>query len=125
MDGCVWGWKDGGMDRDIEVSGWGWIEGTLAGGLETEERLLEKMFENYNPNVRPARTLTDKVFVRVGMSLSQLISLNEKNEELTTKVYMDLEWTDYRLSWNVSDFDDITSIRTSSDKVWLPDIYLM
>ncbi|TFJ97435.1 Acetylcholine receptor subunit beta [Platysternon megacephalum] len=54
------------------------------------------------------------------MSLSQLISL-----ELTTKVYMDLEWTDYRLSWNLSDFDDITSIRTSSDKVWLPDIYLM
>ncbi|XP_030404058.1 acetylcholine receptor subunit beta isoform X3 [Gopherus evgoodei] len=97
----------------------------MAGGLETEERLLEKLFENYNPNVRPARTLTDKVFVRVGMSLSQLISLNEKDEELTTKVYMDLEWTDYRLSWNVSDFDDITSIRTSSDKVWLPDIYLM
>ncbi|KAM9111660.1 acetylcholine receptor subunit beta [Pangshura tecta] len=103
-----------------------WLLPTMvAGGLETEERLLEKLFENYNPNVRPARTLTDKVFVRVGMSLSQLISLNEKNEELTTKVYMDLEWTDYRLSWNVSDFDDITSIRTSSEKVWLPDIYLM
>ncbi|XP_050789258.1 acetylcholine receptor subunit beta isoform X2 [Gopherus flavomarginatus] len=103
-----------------------WLLPTVvAGGLETEERLLEKLFENYNPNVRPARTLTDKVFVRVGMSLSQLISLNEKDEELTTKVYMDLEWTDYRLSWNVSDFDDITSIRTSSDKVWLPDIYLM
>ncbi|XP_032642356.1 acetylcholine receptor subunit beta isoform X2 [Chelonoidis abingdonii] len=103
-----------------------WLLPTVvAGSLETEERLLEKLFENYNPNVRPARTLTDKVFVRVGMSLSQLISLNEKDEELTTKVYMDLEWTDYRLSWNVSDFDDITSIRTSSDKVWLPDIYLM
>uniref|UniRef100_A0A8C4YEM7 Acetylcholine receptor subunit beta n=1 Tax=Gopherus evgoodei TaxID=1825980 RepID=A0A8C4YEM7_9SAUR len=90
----------------------------VAGGLETEERLLEKLFENYNPNVRPARTLTDKVFVRVGMSLSQLISLVRNQSSRS-------EWTDYRLSWNVSDFDDITSIRTSSDKVWLPDIYLM
>ncbi|XP_073183020.1 acetylcholine receptor subunit beta isoform X3 [Lepidochelys kempii] len=101
------------------------LPAVAAGGLEAEERLLEKLFESYNPNVRPARTLTDKVFVRVGMSLSQLISLNEKDEELTTKVYMDLEWTDYRLSWNLSDFDDITAIRTSSDKVWLPDISLM
>ncbi|XP_067411914.1 acetylcholine receptor subunit beta isoform X2 [Emydura macquarii macquarii] len=101
------------------------IAGVGASDMASEERLLGKLFENYNPSVRPARSLADRVSVRLGMSLSQLISLNEKNEELTTKVYLDLEWRDYRLAWNLSDFDDIASVRIPSDKVWLPDIYLM
>ncbi|XP_074839062.1 acetylcholine receptor subunit beta isoform X2 [Carettochelys insculpta] len=102
-----------------------WLLPAVGGSLPAEERLLEKLFENYNAAVRPACSPADKVFVRLGMSLSQLISLNEKDEELTTKVYMDLEWTDYRLSWNRSEFEDVAYIRLASDKVWLPDIYLM
>ncbi|XP_026548591.1 acetylcholine receptor subunit beta, partial [Notechis scutatus] len=50
---------------------------------------------------------------------------NEKDEELTTKVYMNQEWIDYRLTWNPAEFEGITAIRVGADEVWLPDIVLM
>nr|XP_061810567.1 acetylcholine receptor subunit beta-like [Nerophis lumbriciformis] len=63
--------------------------------------------------------------VRVGMTLSQLVSLNEKNGEMTTNVFMNLEWKDYRLSWNPKDYDDISVLRIPANKVWRPDVYLI
>lgn len=40
-----------------------------------ERRLHQKLFNNYNMKVRPARYWEEKVMVRVGMTLSQLVSL--------------------------------------------------
>lgn len=34
-------------------------------------------------------------------------------------------WTDYRLSWNPEDFDNIQVLRIPAIKVWRPDIYLI
>ncbi|XP_060887553.1 cholinergic receptor, nicotinic, beta 1 (muscle) like isoform X2 [Labrus mixtus] len=98
---------------------------TFTGASETERRLHQKLFKNYNMKVRPARYWEEKVMVRVGMTLSQLVSLNEKNEEMTTNVFMNLAWTDYRLAWNPDEYDDITVLRIPPNKVWRPDIYLI
>uniref|UniRef100_A0A4W6ER50 Acetylcholine receptor subunit beta n=1 Tax=Lates calcarifer TaxID=8187 RepID=A0A4W6ER50_LATCA len=77
---------------------------------ETERRLHQKLFENYNMKVRPARYWEEKVMVRVGMTLSQLVSL---------------AWTDYRLSWKPEEYDNINVLRIPPNKVWRPDIYLI
>lgn len=101
--------------------------GALAGtkALEGEGKLVAALFEDYNLYVRPVQMASDKVVVRIGMTLSHLISLNEKNEELTTKVYLNMNWKDYRLSWNPSHYDNMEALRVPSDKIWLPDIVLM
>uniref|UniRef100_A0A3Q3X8U9 Uncharacterized protein n=1 Tax=Mola mola TaxID=94237 RepID=A0A3Q3X8U9_MOLML len=88
-------------------------------------RLHQKLFQNYNLKVRPARYWEDKVMVRVGMTLSQLVSVNEKNEEMTTNVFMNLAWSDYRLSWKPEEYDNIKVLRIPANKVWRPDIYLI
>ncbi|XP_056431414.1 cholinergic receptor, nicotinic, beta 1 (muscle) like [Gadus chalcogrammus] len=97
----------------------------LTGASETERRLLQKLFTDYNLKVRPVISWEEKVMVRVGMTLSQLVSLNEKNSEMTTNVFMNLLWTDYRLSWNPAEYDDIEVVRVPPNKVWRPDIYLI
>ncbi|MBN3303039.1 ACHB protein, partial [Amia calva] len=97
----------------------------VTGASQVERLLLEKLFRNYNLKVRPARTVEERVQVRVGMTLSQLISLNEKNEQMTTNVFMNLAWMDYRLSWNPKEHDNIQVLRVPSTKVWRPDIYLI
>ncbi|MGH0183953.1 UNVERIFIED_CONTAM: hypothetical protein FKN15_013503 [Acipenser sinensis] len=51
--------------------------------------------------------------------------MTEKNEEVTTNVFMDLAWTDYRLSWNPAEHDNIQVLRIPSARVWRPDIYLI
>ncbi|XP_049594561.1 cholinergic receptor, nicotinic, beta 1 (muscle) like [Syngnathus scovelli] len=98
---------------------------SLTGASETERRLHEEIFKNYNLKVRPAQYWEEKVMVRVGMTLSQLVSLNEKNGEMTTNVFMNLEWKDYRLSWDPKAYDNIDVLRIPANKVWRPDIYLI
>lgn len=36
----------------------------------------------------------------------------------------DQGWTDHRLAWNMSEFDDIGVLRLPSSMVWLPEIVL-
>ncbi|XP_059990226.1 acetylcholine receptor subunit beta isoform X2 [Lagenorhynchus albirostris] len=83
-----------------------------ARGSEAEGRLREKLFSGYDSSVRPAREVGD----RVG---------NEKDEEMSTKVYLDLEWTDYRLSWDPEEHEGIDSLRITAESVWLPDVVLL
>ncbi|XP_006863432.1 PREDICTED: acetylcholine receptor subunit beta [Chrysochloris asiatica] len=94
-------------------------------GSEAEGRLRDKLFSVYDSSVRPAREVGDRVRVSIGLTLAQLISLNEKDEEMYTKVYLDLEWTDYRLRWDPSEHDSIDSLPIAAESVWLPDVVLV
>uniref|UniRef100_A0A3Q1HB54 Acetylcholine receptor subunit beta n=1 Tax=Acanthochromis polyacanthus TaxID=80966 RepID=A0A3Q1HB54_9TELE len=96
-----------------------------SGAVEMEQNLMKTIFTGYNLKVRPARSLEERVVVRVGMVLSSFVGLNMKNEEMSTVVVMNLEWTDYRLSWKPKQFDGIEVLRIPAVKVWLPDIVLI
>uniref|UniRef100_A0A8C4YQ33 Cholinergic receptor nicotinic epsilon subunit n=1 Tax=Gopherus evgoodei TaxID=1825980 RepID=A0A8C4YQ33_9SAUR len=98
--------------------------GPGASGGNEELRLYEKLFANYDKNTRPARRPDDTVPVQIMLTLTNLISLNEKEETLTTNVWLKIEWVDYRLNYSNSEFEGIRSLRVPSDMVWLPDIVL-
>ncbi|CAJ0958503.1 unnamed protein product [Ranitomeya imitator] len=51
--------------------------------------------------------------------------INEKDEELTTKGFMNLAWNDLRLTWDPKQYSGIETLRIPSDQVWKPDIVLM
>ncbi|XP_007447120.1 PREDICTED: acetylcholine receptor subunit beta-like [Lipotes vexillifer] len=44
---------------------------------------------------------------------------------MSAKVYLDLEWTDYRLSWDPEEHEGIDSLRITAESVWLPDVVLL
>ncbi|XP_068855054.1 acetylcholine receptor subunit beta [Aphelocoma coerulescens] len=64
------------------------------------------------------------VLVTVGLELAQLVGLDEKNEELTTKVYLNLSWRDPRLSWDPREHGGIAALRVPAENIWLPDVGL-
>ncbi|AWP00834.1 putative acetylcholine receptor subunit beta-like [Scophthalmus maximus] len=97
----------------------------LGGAAGMEQDLMKKLFTNYNLKVRPAANPMDRVVVRVGMILTSFVGLNMKNEEMSTVVVMNLEWTDHRLSWKPKENDGIEVLRIPAAKVWLPDIVLI
>ncbi|XP_054851116.1 acetylcholine receptor subunit epsilon isoform X2 [Eublepharis macularius] len=99
--------------------------GTL-GLLEANEdtRLYNRLFADYDKKTRPVRNVEDVVEVSVKLTLTNLISLNEKEETLTTNVWITQTWTDYRLEYNSSDFGGILALQVPADKVWLPDVVL-
>ncbi|KAM6969740.1 acetylcholine receptor subunit epsilon [Aplochiton taeniatus] len=89
-----------------------------------ESQLIKDLFTGYNKNIRPTKDPGDKVEVQVKLILTNLISLNEKEETLTTNVWIEIQWDDYRLAWNDSEYFGIQVIRVPYNTVWLPDIVL-
>ncbi|XP_037837865.1 acetylcholine receptor subunit gamma isoform X2 [Kryptolebias marmoratus] len=85
--------------------------------------------KGYNKNVRPMERNGNITQVFIKMTLTNLISLNEKEEALMTNVWIEMEWCDYRLRWDQPPrsalYGNITSqMRVPSKKLWLPDIIL-
>uniref|UniRef100_A0A8C9X3L9 Cholinergic receptor, nicotinic, gamma n=1 Tax=Sander lucioperca TaxID=283035 RepID=A0A8C9X3L9_SANLU len=92
--------------------------------------LYERKFSGgYNKNVRPMENSGDITQVDIKMTLTNLISLNEKEEALTTSVWIEMQWCDYRLRWDQPPrsalYGNITSqMRIPSKSIWLPDVIL-
>ncbi|XP_061669743.1 neuronal acetylcholine receptor subunit beta-4 isoform X2 [Syngnathoides biaculeatus] len=96
------------------------------GGADSEERLINWLLgENrYNPLIRPAVNLSERVTVKLQVSLAQLISVNEREQFMTTNVWLTQHWVDYRLSWDPAKYEGIDKLRIPSRNIWLPDIVL-
>ncbi|XP_053713208.1 neuronal acetylcholine receptor subunit beta-2-like isoform X2 [Synchiropus splendidus] len=91
-----------------------------------EERLVNHLLgpERYNKLIRPAVNKSQQVTISLQVSLSQLISVNEREQIMTTNVWLSQEWNDYRLSWDPEKYGGIKKLRIPSKHIWLPDIVL-
>uniref|UniRef100_A0A668AI67 Cholinergic receptor nicotinic beta 4 subunit n=1 Tax=Myripristis murdjan TaxID=586833 RepID=A0A668AI67_9TELE len=96
------------------------------GSADSEERLMNWLLgkERYNKLIRPAINRTERVTVKLQVSLAQLISVNEREQIMTTNVWLTQHWVDYRLSWDPSAYEGIDKLRIPSRHIWLPDIVL-
>ncbi|XP_069473641.1 acetylcholine receptor subunit delta-like [Ambystoma mexicanum] len=95
-------------------------------GRSQEEDLINYLLieKGYNKDLRPVRSKDETVEVKLDLTLSNLISLKEADETLTSNVWLRHGWYDYRLTWNVTEFYGIEIIRIPADLVWLPKITL-
>ncbi|XP_068444743.1 neuronal acetylcholine receptor subunit beta-3a isoform X2 [Clinocottus analis] len=91
---------------------------------EMEDSLLRSLFRGYQKWVRPVLHSNDTITVCFGLKISQLVDVDEKNQLMTTNVWLWQEWVDLKLKWNPDDYGGITSIRVPSETIWLPDIVL-
>ncbi|KAG9331190.1 hypothetical protein JZ751_019904, partial [Albula glossodonta] len=73
-----------------------------------EDRLLKTLFSRYNKLSRPVANTSD----------------DEKNQMMTTNVWVKQEWNDYKLQWNPGEYENVTSVRIPSELIWRPDIVL-
>jgi len=89
-----------------------------------EAELIFELLKDYETHVRPAKSAKATTQVSVTMNLKQIISLDEKEELLTTSIYMYYTWQDDRLKWDEENFDKIVLIRLPSNTIWTPDIIL-
>ncbi|XP_046733070.1 acetylcholine receptor subunit gamma [Silurus meridionalis] len=112
---CVWTWTLLSLFTSGIVCN---LEGDLHGDL----------MRSYNKNIRPMENNRDITEVKLKMTLTNLISLNEKEETLTTCVWVEMQWYDYRLRWadrpGFEAYENITGTRIPSKTIWLPDIIL-
>uniref|UniRef100_A0A2K6PL89 Cholinergic receptor nicotinic alpha 2 subunit n=1 Tax=Rhinopithecus roxellana TaxID=61622 RepID=A0A2K6PL89_RHIRO len=55
---------------------------------QAEDRLFKYLFRGYNRWARPVPNTSDVVIVRFGLSIAQLIDVDEKNQMMTTNVWL-------------------------------------
>uniref|UniRef100_A0A8R1XNM4 Uncharacterized protein n=1 Tax=Onchocerca volvulus TaxID=6282 RepID=A0A8R1XNM4_ONCVO len=87
-------------------------------------RLLEDLLFNYNKLVRPVKNETNTLIVYFKLKLSQLLDVHEKNQIMTTNVWLQHTWTDMKLKWKPEEYGGINVLYVPSDMIWIPDIVL-
>ncbi|XP_063076176.1 neuronal acetylcholine receptor subunit alpha-7 isoform X2 [Engraulis encrasicolus] len=98
------------------------ITGTWQG--EYQRKLYSDLLSNYNHLERPVQNDSAAIEVRLGITLLQIIDVDEKNQVLITNAWLELSWTDAYLKWNPADYPGVDNLRFPSNKIWVPDILL-
>ncbi|XP_037874245.1 nicotinic acetylcholine receptor subunit alpha 8 isoform X1 [Bombyx mori] len=88
------------------------------------KRLYDDLLSNYNRLIRPVTNVSDILTVRLGLKLSQLMEVNLKNQVMTTNLWVEQKWFDYKLQWNPDDYGGVEMLYVPSEHIWLPDIVL-
>ncbi|XP_060516112.1 neuronal acetylcholine receptor subunit alpha-7 isoform X2 [Cylas formicarius] len=89
-----------------------------------EKKLLNTLLENYNVLERPVANESEALEVKFGLTLQQIIDVDEKNQILTTNAWLNLEWNDYNLRWNESEYGGVKDLRITPNKLWKPDVLM-
>ena len=106
--------------------------------------LLKKLFENYDPTERPVQDDSKNMLVSVGLSIQQIVEIDEKTQTLIFSGWLDMvnfsilslrfhsinfilsqSWSDYNLVWSPEEFGNISTIRVASSKIWIPGLYYL
>merc|ERR1719245_1545885 len=89
-----------------------------------ERRLLNDLMEYYQKLERPVANESEAVQLKFGLSLQQIMDVDEKDQIMMTNVWLNLEWTDDNLRWNASEYENVKDIRVPPSNLWKPDILM-
>ena len=91
--------------------------------------------------IRPVANSSDRLTVHMRLKLSQVIGVvsragdcrlwtvvlslqDMRRQILTTNVWVEQEWADYKLAWNPEAYGGVKYLHVPSQDIWLPDIVL-
>ena len=47
-----------------------------------------------------------------------------RNQVMTTSMWLEQKWIDYRLVWDPADYENVEMLYVPAENIWLPDIVL-
>ncbi|XP_068436537.1 neuronal acetylcholine receptor subunit alpha-10 [Clinocottus analis] len=100
------------------------LPGCLAAHGRYAQKLMKDLFSNYTNALRPVEDTDHIINVTLQITLSQIIDMDERNQILTTYLWIRQVWMDAYLTWKTEDYDGLDTIRIPSSYVWRPDIVL-
>lgn len=104
------------------------ITGQDEGGLDIfddpNSRLMDYIKRRSRPYRRPVLHSNSSVKVHVKASLYQIVDLDQRNNLATLSAYFDVSWFDPFMTWNVTEFQGITTTFIPIKWIWRPEFYL-
>ncbi|KAM6190921.1 LOW QUALITY PROTEIN: 5-hydroxytryptamine receptor 3A-like [Sarcoramphus papa] len=105
-------------------------QGTRRGGRTPEpaepalRRLSHYLLARYQKGTRPVRDWRTTTDVAIDLMVYAILSVDEKNQVLTTYIWYRQHWTDEFLRWDPARFDNLTQISLPAESIWVPDILI-
>ncbi|CAF1376450.1 unnamed protein product [Adineta ricciae] len=87
----------------------------------SEQTLIANLLTGYNNNIRP----DTQVYVDITASIQQIVSIDEKQQIMTSSSFISQSWLDTRLTWTPSANGNITVVMIPAQKLWLPDTMIL
>ncbi|XP_033851990.2 5-hydroxytryptamine receptor 3A-like [Acipenser ruthenus] len=87
-------------------------------------RLADYLLTGYKRGVRPVRDWRTPTTVSIDLMIYAILSVDEKNQVLTTYIWYRQQWKDEFLVWDPKDFDDVKQISILTNNLWVPDILI-
>uniref|UniRef100_A0A0R3RH77 Neur_chan_LBD domain-containing protein n=1 Tax=Elaeophora elaphi TaxID=1147741 RepID=A0A0R3RH77_9BILA len=93
-------------------------------GMNDEQRLFKHIIRNYDVSVRPVWNASTAVNVHMGLTLTHIFNIDERNQVLTLNVWVEQSWRDERIRWDPIQFGNISKLTVGRKYLWTPDIVL-
>ncbi|XP_050409027.1 neuronal acetylcholine receptor subunit alpha-7 [Patella vulgata] len=87
------------------------------------ERTAANILNGYIKEVRP-HNADGPVIIKVGLTVTQLLHVNEKSQTLRLDGRLLMNWHDSRLMWDSTQYNGTRSLRLPAESLWQPDITL-
>ncbi|XP_037079691.1 neuronal acetylcholine receptor subunit alpha-7-like isoform X7 [Pollicipes pollicipes] len=91
---------------------------------KNERRILENVMKNYNTLERPVANESLPITVKFGLTLQQILDVDEKNQLLISNTWLNLEWMDYNLQWDPEDHGGVHDLHIHPKYLWKPDVLM-
>merc|ERR1719340_516265 len=79
---------------------------------------------SYKNLERPVANESEAVVLKFGLTLQQIMDVDERNQMISTNLWLNLEWHDSNLIWNESEYGEIKDLRVPPAYIWAPDILM-
>ncbi|CAF1067888.1 unnamed protein product [Rotaria sordida] len=86
-----------------------------------EQTLITTLLSGYNKNIRP----DDQVSVDIAYSIQQIVSIDEKQQIMTSSSFISQVWYDERLSWTPNASNNINVVMLPVKSLWIPDTMIL
>ncbi|XP_071432413.1 5-hydroxytryptamine receptor 3A-like isoform X1 [Pithys albifrons albifrons] len=87
-------------------------------------RLSHYLLAHYQKGTRPVQDWRTTTNVAIDLMVYAILSVDEKNQVLTTYIWYRQHWTDEFLRWDPARFDNLTQISLPMESIWVPDILI-
>ena len=100
------------------------IKGVLSTSYSDISSLNAYLLTNYSSDIRPVKNQSDLTVVDMYVILRLVRDFQDLDGILTTSLYLHMSWIDELMTWEPSEFNNVTQTKIPMTKVWYPSFVL-
>ncbi|CAD5111727.1 DgyrCDS1015 [Dimorphilus gyrociliatus] len=87
-------------------------------------KLKKRLLHGREKSFLTTKDSSNKLKVSLLLLIARIDKLSEKDQELTSYLWLSLSWKDDTLKWNPSSYGNITTFTTTHDTLWIPEMII-